>query len=355
MPVYKERGLWSFSISINGIKYHRRGFTSSKEAKEAEADFIISNPKGKIGRQITVSELARDFLNQQKHNIKQTSIYDLERILSKHIEPIFGNLQIDKITPLMINNWRRKLLDSNYSFVYVNKIFRYFKSLYNYSCIYHNLKDNPFLRVEATKRKVPKKEKPFYTKEQFNKLYEALPDKLVYRTMFRIFFFMGLRLGELQALQWEDIDFDNKEMSINKTYSRFKNGKDKLGKTKTSSSNAKLTIPDAIIAMLINLKAEEKKQYKEVSNNDFIFGVDQPIPERTIQRTAYKAMAKVGLPKITIHGLRHSCGSYYLASGVPIEVVSKILRHSSIGITMQVYLHVSESRVSNVLSNIKID
>lgn len=355
MPVYKygPKNKWFFSISIKGKVYKRRGFDTAREAKEAEKLFYFEHTEISQVANELFARFALEYINEIKQNIKKTTAYDYKKVIEGKLMPVFGNLKVNKITPIMISKWRNELLNQH-SRTYVLKIFRYLNAIFRYMFYFYGYKDNPCSSIARIKRLEAKKERPFYTKDQFDAFYSKLPDDLLYLTMFRTFFFLGLRIGELQALQWKDVDLDKKEISINKTYSRFKNGENRLGKTKTASSNASLTIPEMLLEMYKQLKKQQEKRYIEIHEEDFVFGTDAPISDKTIHRVAQSAMKAAGLPQLTIHGLRHSCGSYYLSIGIPIDIVSKILRHSDIGTTTRIYLHVSEDRVSSTLSSIKI-
>ncbi len=154
-------------------------------------------------------------------------------------------------------------------------------------------------------------------------------------------FYTGLRLGELCALKWSDIDIDSATMSITKTVARVKdfsvtNGKSKLmvGSPKSSKSVRRIPLPEFLLDMLKEIR-------KSVMYKDFyIFsGNDEPIDPRTYQNFYRKILEKSDLPVRKFHAIRHTFATRALELGIDVKTLSEILGHSNVSITLNIYAH----------------
>lgn len=176
---------------------------------------------------------------------------------------------------------------------------------------------------------------------------------------------LGLRVGEALALTWNDIDFENKVVYINKTIQSNiinfdkKHGDnatyDKLKKsTKTSAGMRVLGLNDNVIWFLNELKAyDERKNIKSKYLCSTSTGTLNT--SRNLQRSLDRLMGKCDIDEnVTLHTLRHTFGSTLLRNGVSIEVVSKLMGHANITITYNKYIHVIQEQEAKAMAAIKV-
>ena len=152
-------------------------------------------------------------------------------------------------------------------------------------------------------------------------------------------FFTGMRKGELLALKWQDINFNNNTININKTITR----EHELLPPKTNSSNRIISINNNIIVQLYNLK-------QNTNNNDFIFNISFTQLKR--KKDYYCSLANVN--KIKIHEFRHSHACLLFQNKIEIEDISYRLGHSNISMTLSTYLKYlprNEKRVIKLLNS----
>lgn len=162
-------------------------------------------------------------------------------------------------------------------------------------------------------------------------------------------FSTGVRLGELYAVCYSDIDFINKTIRINKQFQKNcyieKNGKKtykyECVETKTEESNRILPLPDILISKLILLR---KNQPTPILNDDLIFhdGKGAPLERKVLQRHIKKIEESLNLPHVGMHGIRHSYATRLLEMDTPIKTVQALMGHSDLQTTMNIYIHVSE-------------
>lgn len=152
-------------------------------------------------------------------------------------------------------------------------------------------------------------------------------------------FYTGIRLGELCALKWGNMDFESGTMTIINTVSRKKNFCGKGGKTiltagspKSYHSIREIPIPGFLLKLASHLKNENK-------NNYILSGSEKPLDPRTYQRFFKKILKCAGVKDRKFHAIRHTFATRALETGVDIKTLSEILGHSSALITLKVYAH----------------
>lgn len=186
-----------------------------------------------------------------------------------------------------------------------------------------------------------------------------------YRIVFIVALGTGLRIGELIALRWTDIDFGNSILSVSKSLSRGYKIIDEKRKfiieettPKTRSSIRTVEIPSNILKELKfhkKVQDEYKKKYKDIYNDkNFIFANE--IGNFILPDTLNKAMNKIlkdnNIRYIKFHGLRHTYATRLFERNVPLKTVQKLLGHSSIKMTADIYTHVIGSEKTKAVEKL---
>lgn len=150
----------------------------------------------------------------------------------------------------------------------------------------------------------------------------------------------GLRIGEVCALQWKDVDIDRGVLMIRKTVERVyildgdqRHTELMIGHPKTMNSVREVPMTTELYRML--------KPFRKVVNPDFYLLTNEPYPTepRTYRNYYKRLMEKLGIPQIKFHGLRHSFATRCIESNCDYKTVSVILGHSSINTTLNLYVH----------------
>lgn len=220
--------------------------------------------------------------------------------------------------------------------------------------------NNPAERVQPPKTRKPKRK--YYDDEQCKILLENLEtQEIKYKVAIIITIFTGVRLGELMGLEWNDIDFRNGIISINKA-SQYLSDKGVFTKEpKTESSIREVAIPTFVISLLEEYKLwyeEQKSLYGELwtnSNRLFVQADGKPMHPDTISKWFVKFVGNIGLPVINFHGLRHTNATLLISQNIDIAVVAARLGHAQITTTLNFYVHpvISHNKVAgNVLQNL---
>lgn len=206
---------------------------------------------------------------------------------------------------------------------------------------------NPAERVQPPKARKPKRRS--YDDEQTKILLENLEllssEDTKYKVAIILTVFTGVRLGELMGLEWQDVDFKNGIISINRS-SQYLSDMGVFTKVpKTESSIREIAIPEFIISLLEEYKLwyeEQKSVYGELwTNSDrlFVQADGKPMHPSTISKWFVTYVGQIGLPVINFHGLRHTNASLLVAQNIDIAVISARLGHAQISTTLDFYVH----------------
>lgn len=338
----------------NTKQYTSKGYDTKKEAELEEAKFRIKIQEKKVSfNNITFDDVFKEYIEYKSKSVKVQTLNKIKD-LYKHFEPI-KNIKVNDLELNTYNKFTLYIEQKGNTVNWNNKVLNLLRSLINYSHKYYNTSDTILAFIENYKEVNPfKKEMQFFTYEEFQKFISVI-EEFEYKTFFEVLYYLGLRQGEACSLTWSDIDFNKKEVSINKTITTKLRGQlYTISSPKTKKSNRILPIPKKLLESLkiMKLNAKKKKYFKE---SWFVFGDELPFRETTIQVRKNKYCKLAGVKQIRIHDFRHSCASFLIQNGASIVLVSKYLGHSKISITLDTYTHLYENelkKVSNLIDTL---
>lgn len=319
MPIYqvkptKDGRSYIFSVykkdfEGNNKKYNSKRYKTSKEAKEEERLFLMkkNNP---LRKEFTL--VAKDYFKELYNIRKESTVYSYENAYKKNIFPFFKKCYINDIEVNTINNWKKELEKKGFKISYLNKIYNILKGIFDYAMANYGLDSNPVTiakRFQQKNEDVLKDEDKirYITFEQFNKFIEIIDDTM-WKTFFIFLFYTGMRKGEVQALTWNDINFEEDIIIVNKTLSVKTKEKKGFKITSTKNNiNRKIKLNNILKEQLLSYKNEMEK-YVDFKQEWFVFGGTKFLPQTTIDNKKHQFFLKSGLKdnEITIHEFRHS-------------------------------------------------
>ena len=320
-----------------------------KEALDAEREFLNSLEVSIPTKKMTFCDLKKEYLEYKKQTVKITTIRDIE-VKIKYFE-VIDNVSINDFNIHHFEKWKKSMNEKNLSTLYKNKIYKLFRAILKFGVKYHD-----FYKLNSLLDKIEGFSNPnelieemkYFTYDEFQK-FIIQEDDLKYKTFFETLYYCGTRKNEANALTWNDIDFENNTIKINKSVAlKIKGIKYKILPPKNKSSIRILLIPDILKYDLIKLK-DHYKQYYDFNNNWFVFGGINPISETSLSNHKNKCCDKANLNKIRIHDFRHSCASLLINNGASISLVSKYLGHSNISTTLNVYTHFFKNEFGDII------
>lgn len=154
----------------------------------------------------------------------------------------------------------------------------------------------------------------------------------------------GLRLGEILALEWSDLDENQKVIRVNKSARRVKGGME-VNPPKTQASIRTITISDECLRLLIGLRNRQPVGTKLMFPSPVTGSYYDP---KAVTKKLHKLQERAGIPQIRFHDLRHSFATLSIEQGMDIKTISHMLGHTDAGFTMNTYMHVTDSMQQNV-------
>ena len=355
----KDGRQYFFRIKYNDIfgethDYSSPKFKNKKDAENEEALYRIKiqNQKASISN-ITIKQIYNTWIIDIQKKVKEQTIQDYHSLFKK-IQPI-ENLAINKLTVTKYKQFINNIDKQKYSVGYINRIIKLLKRIIVYSNKYYNtsIEILKFIEYYSNANSIPEK-LSFFTYDEYLK-FDSVITNYEDHVIFELLYFLGLRIGECQALTWKDIDFQNETISITKNITKkCKNQKWTISSPKTSSSIRTLPITNKIKKDLLKLQ-EEKQKYSDYKSSWFLFGNVRPINLLKITEHKNKYCELSNVPKIKIHDFRHSCASLLINQGASIALVSKYLGHSNITTTLNIYTHMYKSeldKMTNILNKL---
>lgn len=337
-------GRWTARFTIKLInneskRIFKRGFKTKKEALDYERETIL---KYTATADITFKMAIDLFLEFKKPRIKENSYLTIENRLRK--TNYFDNLLVSEITPIQVSTFQNELI-KKYEPRTIKNINTCFKMVFIWCMRYKGLASNPFDKVDKFKLEIDKR-MDIVTVNEFNEIIAQVNNDDM-KLMYKLLFWTGLRLGEARALKTDDIDFNNKTISVSKSYTRLK-GKDVITSPKTKSSIRTIKIDDVLV--------EDIKEYlnkaKYILDDNFIFRYNKVHYLSVFKAKSLKVLGK----GLRLHDLRHSHASFLINNGVDVLLISKRLGHSNTAMTLNVYSHLypnKENEAINIINELK--
>lgn len=339
MPVYQDQKTktWyvkCYYVDYTGTKRQRkkRGFKLQREAKEWERNFLETQ---QADLTMTFESFINIYNEDIKHRIREHTHMQKQYLINRKLLPFFGKLPVSQITPAHIRKWQNELMayrdpdGKPYSETYLKSINNQMAAIMNYAVRYYGLKENPCTKAGSI-GKSHADEMNFWTTEEFKTFLEKISDKPQARAGFLTLYYTGMRIGELLALEYGDIDFNECKIQINKSYQRI-DKRDVITPPKTPRSVRTISIP---VFLRDELKSYTDKLYG-LHRHDRVFPYTKHFFEHEMKRGTKDGEVK----QIRLHDLRHSHASLLIELGFSPLAIADRLGHEKIETTLNTYSH----------------
>lgn len=270
-----------------------------------------------------------------KHTIKIRTYNHYKSICELHLIKDLGEYELEELKPNVLQDFLLKKIDGNYSTNTIKGIVSVLKQALRLA-ITLEFVDKEYCSDLKMSSSEEKEISVFTKKEQQVIESFCLNHKKRNYIGIVICLYTGIRLGELLALTWDDIDFNSNLLTINKTsYSAKVDGKTQIivDKPKTKKSNRVIPIPNQLVKLLRVIKKESNSKYVITTRNSGMVG------NRSYQRTFKFILKKANVPYRNFHSLRHTFATNAIELGMDVKTLAEILGHTNAMITLNRYSH----------------
>ena len=358
--IYKRKdGRWEarfiYKYDAEGKPRYRSAYGKSRhEAKQKRQALIhehITDLDDSIPCTLSFKELANKWLNNTRLRVKESSFARYYSLVNKHILPTLGKYQTSKISTELIENMISELLQVTrdngrcLSPKTVEDIMIIIKSILKFG------KCDGKLELSRIKIKKDDRRPLALKRTEYLALHQYLCRDCDYiKAGILLCLHIGIRIGELCALRWSDINLDEKSVHIERTIQRIQvlpvDRTENKTKVVISSPKSRTSIRDIPISSLL---AAILRRLPQPSDGFVLTGNTNYMEPRTLQNHFKKCLLAAGIRDYNFHTLRHTMATSYIEAGFDVKSLSEILGHSSVKITLERYVHSSiELKRSNM-------
>jgi integrase len=343
----QKNGLYSARFVDKFGKRRQKRFKKLQECRQwiADATYVDEHSNILQATDIMVDAWFDYWIDVKKKTVRPNTVRNYTERYNRNIKKIIGKMLLSEVKPLHCQKIFSDMADENYrtTTIYQTRI-----ALFN---MLEFAKENDVIRYNPCKKSVKSDMgKPSQKKEaltiDIQKVFLKYASGQSYENQYRFILQTGLRTGELVGLKWEDIDFQNKTLKIQRSMEyRYSVGEWRVGEPKSKSGYRTIPLTDEAIDILKRQKEKNKKIKvipMEWSAFVFLCRKGTPIKNSTYDTALFKICDKAQIPRFSMHVLRHTFATRCIEGGMKPKTLQIILGHSNIGITMDLYVHTTE-------------
>ena len=331
-------------------KFGKRRQKKSKKLQEvrqwlADATYIDKHSDLDQATDMLVDAWFDYWIGIKKQTVRPNTVRNYSERYERNIKGVIGNKLLTDVKPIHCQRIFSDMAEEGYktTTIYQTRIALF--NMFEFARENDVLISNPCKKSLKSDMGKPSDKKEALTIDVQKKFLEAVVG-YSYENQYRFVLQTGLRTGELIGLKWSDIDFENRTMKIERTMEyRYKVGEWRIGPPKSKSGYRTIPLTDEAIRILENQRSKNKSLKLvpiEWKDTVFLCRKGTPVKNSTYDTGLFKYCDRVGIPRFSMHVLRHTFATRCIEGGMKPKTLQKILGHSNIGITMNLYVHITE-------------
>lgn len=321
--------------------YKRRGFETKGKARKAEAAF---DPQAEFltSAKKSFSDLVSEYERIQSRHLKPSTVKTNVQNCRKHVCPFFGDMYIDQITKMDIENWKTLMLKKDLKTSSLNKIKSGFQAILMYAVKMDYIVKTPMAFVADFKDiiedpdKIDEKDNFLETKEF--KYFLTFVENKKDTDLYTFLFWTGCRISEALGLKWSDVDLEKKVVHLGWQLDRSDPRRRIL--PKTTNSIRTIDLFPQLVSMLKRMKLHDQN-YRHFSDDFFVFGDIEPQHYHAVRLRLAKLRRSLpdGVKSISLHGFRHSHATFLIEQGIDDQLIAERLG-MTVAVLRKTYAHV---------------
>ena len=330
MGVFKRQGNWWIDFYHQGKRVRRKVGPSKRVAEMALADIQVKKSKNDFlgvcdPKRILFKDFAVEYLEYFKANKARSSYERDASIIKLHVLPVWGDLDLSKITARTIEDYKVRRLEKVTASTF-NREFNTIKNMFRKAVEWGHLKENPtqgvrWIRIGQTGFR-------FLSREEMALLVQACSD-IGNRQFFGIVLVAlntGMRKGEILRLKWKEVDLRRRQIRVVSS----EDGNTKNYKTRTIPLNRALE--------------DFLRKHPRRLDSPYVFQGPSGEPYTKTNYHFTRAVKRAGIPHVRFHDLRHTFASHLVMKGIDLRTVQELLGHGDIRMTLN-YAHLAPDHV----------
>lgn len=331
-------------------KFGKRRTKRSKKLQEvkqwlADATYIDEHSDLDQATDMLVDAWFDYWIGIKKQTVRPNTVRNYSERYERNIRGVIGSKLLTEIKPVHCQKIFSDMAEEGYktTTIYQTRI-----TLFN---MLEFAKENDVLVVNPCKKSLksnmgkPSEKKEALTIDVQKKFLSAVVG-YSYENQYRFVLQTGLRTGEMIGLKWSDIDLKNRTMKIERTMEyRYKVGEWRIGPPKSQAGYRTVPLTEEAVRILENQRQKNQSlKIIPMEWKDFVFLCRKgtPVKNSTYDTGLFKYCDRAGIPRFSMHVLRHTFATRCIEAGMKPKTLQKILGHSNIGITMNLYVHITE-------------
>lgn len=337
----RSDGRWCGTLQVNGV----RRFVYGKSEAEAKRKLLELQRQADVGSladpgKRTVDDLLDEWLQTVRPTLKPRTLADYENTCRRYVRPAIGKVKLSKFNPTQVQRLYSSLQAKGLHRAPA-QVHATLHRAFRLAVLWRWLGENPCYRVLPPRYAAARKD--VWDRAQLRTFLDGIADRTL-QPFWTVAVLSGCRLGELLGLRWEDIDLTTSAIRVRVNLQRI--GREWVESApKTKAGERTITLPPEGAAALKHQRALQAEWRLRAGTDWQETGLvftglkGQPLHHATASNALSTECRRLGLPKVTPHGLRHLHASILLDAGLPVPVVSARLGHAKPSITMSIYAH----------------
>jgi integrase len=370
----KQRGHGEGSIGFYGGRWVAQATVDAGERRRfygktrAEANAKLQAALGAVRAglpvptdRLTVAEYLDDWLTGASRALRPSTASTYERHIRLHILPVLGGLPIARLRPEQLDRLYAGLLAKGLSRTSVQHIHAILRRSLSQATRRGVIARNPTDLVDPPGRDHPEMQVLSIGQARALLATARTGRHAELEALYVLALTTGMRRGELLALRWADVDVVKRTLTVTGTLQRVKHsdGTSTLERAQPKTKTSMRQIPLTVAAVdALKRHAQGQGQLRAVAGSEWI---DTGLvftnerggavePRNLLSRSFAPLLSEAGIPHVRFHDLRHTAATLMAAQGVHTKVVSEMLGHASVGITLDLYSHVTPSMAQHAVT-----
>lgn len=359
----RKDGLYTARFTKRNGKRVQKYFNKLQDCRAwiAEEQFKDEHSSLEVMENMTVEAWFEYWIDEAKsRTIRASTKNQYIMQYRRYIQPMIGDMLLSEIRTVHCQKVLNKMVDIDLKQKSINDLRITLHSLFQYAVDNGVIAKNPVTKSVKSRSKISTIKKEVLTLKEQRDFLDALSKSEydeIYGNQFRLILQTGLRYGEMTALKWDDIDFANKVIHITKSMNiKYPEQQWVTEKPKTEAGIRDIPLTDEAVSILLGQKQKRKKTSIipfEFAEQVFLSKRGNPIANAAYNQTITKICKENDLRNFSLHMLRHTFATRCIEAGMKPKTLQKIMGHSTLSMTMDLYVHITEDEKCKEMNEIQ--